>query len=102
VVEQAITQAANDKEQAVPMLEQRQASPRHRGRVKRPIADTGYACEQAKSRPLIALGRQTHNPSLDERFAEPAPLHGQPAALEAMPRRFAVAEATSGRITNVL
>jgi len=91
------------------MLEQRTALATYRGRVKTPVTDSENAIEnnvlagkQAKSRPLIALVRQTHNPSPHERLAEPAPLHGQPAALEAMPPRFAVAETTSGGITIVL
>jgi transposase len=95
VVAQAVTQAANDKQQVVPMLEQLTALPKHLGRVKTLIADTGYAsennvnaCEQAKIRPLIALGRQRHAPSLDERFAQPVPLPEQPTALEAMRHRL--------------
>ncbi len=91
VVGQALTQAANDKQQVVPMIEQLQSLPKELGRVKTLIADTGYAseknveaCAQAKIRPLIALGRQGHYPSLKERFGEPAPLRGKPTALEAM------------------
>jgi transposase len=91
VVGQALTQAANDKRQVVPMIEQLQALPKELGRVKTLIADTGYAseknveaCAQAKIRPLIALGRQGHYPSLKERLGEPAPLKGKVTALEAM------------------
>lgn len=91
VVGQAVTQAANDKQQVVPMIEQLQALPKELGRVKTLIADTGYAseknieaCAQAKIRPLIALGRQGHYPSLKERFGEPAPLKGRPTTVEAM------------------
>jgi hypothetical protein len=95
VVAQAVTQAANDKQQVVPMLEQLQALPPTLGRVKTLIADNGYAsednvnaCAQAKIRPLIALGRETHHPSLLERFNEPPPLQGKPTALEAMRQRL--------------
>ena len=91
VVGQAVTQAANDKQQVVPMIEQLQALPKELGRVNTLIADTGYAsesnveaCAQAKIRPLIALGRQGHYPSLKERFGQPAPLKGKPTAIEAM------------------
>jgi hypothetical protein len=80
-------------------IEQLKALAKLRGRVKTPIADTGYASqnnvnarEQAKIPSLISLGRQTHKPSLGERFAEPTPLHGPRAALEAMSPRFAIAE----------
>ena len=70
VVASALTQATNDKQQVVPMLEQLQALPKELGRVKRLLADTGYAsednvnaCAQAKIRPLIALGREAHHGS---------------------------------------
>ena len=95
VVAQGVTQAANDKQQVVPMLKQLQALPPELGRVKTLLADTGYAsednvnaCAQAKIRPVIALGRETHHPSLRERFAEPPPLPSKPTALEAMRHRL--------------
>ena len=50
--------------------------------------DNVNACVQAKIRPLIALGRETHHPSLLERFTAPAPLPGKPTALEAMRHRL--------------
>jgi len=62
VVANALTQATNDKQQVVPMLEQLQALPPDLGRVKRLLADSGYAsednvnaCAQANIQPLIAL-----------------------------------------------
>ena len=95
VVAQSVTQATNDKRQVVPMLGQLTALPTALGRVKTLLADTGYAsednvnaCAQAKIRPVIALGRQTHHPSLDERFTEPPPLPSKPTALEAMRHRL--------------
>jgi transposase len=95
IVGQAVTQAANDKQQVVPMLEQLKGLPPELGRVTKLIADAGYAsednvnaCAQAKVQPLIALGRQKHHPSLFERWAEPAPLQGKPTALEAMRHRL--------------
>jgi len=95
VVASALTQATNDKQQVVPMLEQLHALPPELGRVKRLLADTGYAsednvnaCAQAKIQPLIALGREAHHGSLLERFAEPAPLHGKPTPLAAMRHRL--------------
>ena len=95
VVAQAVMQATNDKQHVLPMLEQLNGLPRELGRVKTLLADAGYAskdnvnaCAQAKIRPLIALGRQKHHPSLRERFAEPAPLRGKPTALEAMRHRL--------------
>lgn len=95
VVAPALTQASNDKQQIVPMLEQLQALPPALGRVKTLLADAGYAsednvntCAQAKIRPLIALGRETHHLSLRERFNEPPPSTGKPTALEAMRHRL--------------
>jgi hypothetical protein len=95
VVAQAVSQATNDKQQVVPMLRQLQALPKQLGRVKTLIADTGYAsennveaCQEAKIRPMIALGRETHHRSLTERFSEPPPLPGQPTALQAMRYRL--------------
>jgi len=95
VLAPAVTQATNDKQQVVPMLEQLQALPPELGRVKRLLADTGYAsednvnaCAQAKIQPLIALGRQSHHGSLWERFAEPAPLPGKTTPLAAMRHRL--------------
>ena len=95
VVASALTQATNDKQQMVPMLQQLQALPQELGRVKRLLADTGYAsednvnaCAQAKIEPLIALGREAHHRGLFERFAEPAPPQGKPTPLAAMHHRL--------------
>ena len=95
VVASALTQATNDKQQVVPMLEQLHALPQELGRVKRLLADTGYAsednvnaCAQAKIQPLIALGREAHHGGLFERFAEPAPLQAKPTPLAAMRHRL--------------
>lgn len=95
VVAAGLTQAANDKQQVVPMLEQLQALPQALGRVKRLLADAGYvseanvnACAQATIEPLIALGREAHHGELLDRFTEPGPLQGQPTRLAAMRHRL--------------
>ena len=95
VVAQSVTQATNDKQQVVPMLGQLTALPSALGRVKTLLADTGYAsednvnaCAQAKIRPVLALGRETHHPSLLERFTEPPPLLGKFTPLETMRHRL--------------
>ena len=95
VAAETVTQATNDKQQVVPMVEQLQALPEELGGVKRLLADTGYAsedninaCAQAKIQPLIALGREAHHGSLFDRFAEPAPLPGKPTPLAAMRHRL--------------
>jgi IS5 family transposase len=76
IVATEVTQAANDKEQLVPMIEKIQALPQELGRAKRILADSGYLseanvehCKTAKIEPLIAMGRSRHHVSLKQRFA---------------------------------
>jgi transposase len=76
IVATEVSQAANDKEQLVPMIEKVQALPKELGRVKRILADSGYLSEAnvekseaAKIEPLIALGRSRHHVSWKQRFA---------------------------------
>ena len=95
VVATTLTQATNDKQQLVPMLDQLQGLPEDLGRVKRLLADTGYAsednvnaCAQAKIQPLIALGREPHHGSPFDRFAEPAPLPSKPTPMAAIRHRL--------------
>lgn len=88
IVANAVTQAADDKEQVVPMIEKIQALPKKLGRVRRLLADGGYLsevnvkrCEAAKIEPLIASGRQTHYLSWKQRFAlatKPLPASATP------------------------
>jgi len=75
VVATAVTQAANDKEQLVPMIEKLKALPQELGRSKRILADSGYLseanveqCAAAKIEPLIAMGRQRHHVGWKQRF----------------------------------
>ena len=95
VLTQGVTQAANDKQQVVPMLKELQALPPELGRVKTLLADAGYAsednveaCAQAKIQPLIALGREKHHPGPLERRREPPPRAAKASALEAMRHRL--------------
>jgi len=95
VVATTLTQSSNDKQQVVPMLGQLQALPPELGRVKRLLADTGYAsednvnaCALVKVEPLIALGRESHYGGLYARFAEPAPLAGKSTPMAAMRHRL--------------
>jgi len=76
IVANAVTQAANDKQQLAPMLEQLKALPKGLGRVRQLLADNGYAseanverCAAAKIEPLIALGRESHHAGWRKRFA---------------------------------
>jgi len=95
VVAPAVTQATNDKQQVVPMIEQLRALPPQLGRVKTLLADAGYtsednvnACAQAKIDPVLALRRDRHHRSLRQRFAEAPPLPAEPTPLETMRHRL--------------
>ena len=76
VVATAVTQAANDKEQLMPMIEKIRALPKELGRTQRILADSGYLsqtnveqCVAAKIEPLIAMGRCRHHVSWKQRYA---------------------------------
>jgi hypothetical protein len=76
VVAPAVTQAANDKEQLLPMLKKLKGLPKELGRTKRLLADSGYlseknveGCAAAGIEPLIAMKRDRHNQSWCKRFA---------------------------------
>jgi len=76
-----VVQAANDKQQVEPMLEELAALPAALGKVEILVADTGYfseanvkACGESKITPLIAVKREPHHPDPLERFTEPPPL----------------------------
>jgi transposase len=75
VVAHDVTQAANDKQQLVPMVDKLKALPEALGRPRHLLADNGYlseanvdACEAAQIEPLIALGRERHHVSWRKRF----------------------------------
>jgi transposase len=76
VVATEVTQAANDKEQLVPMIEKLEALPQELGRAECILADNGYLseanveqCEAAQIEPLIAMGRCRHHVTWKQRFA---------------------------------
>jgi hypothetical protein len=63
------------------------------------LADNGYfsatnvaACTAAGIEPLIAPGRQSHHPSLSERFAAAPPAPDNPTPVEAMGHRLQTPE----------
>jgi hypothetical protein len=75
VVATEVSQAPNDKEQLAPMLQKLQGLPEELGRCERLLADNGYlsaanvdSCTAADIEPLIALGREHHHISWQERF----------------------------------
>ena len=74
-----VTQAANDKQQLKPMVEQLKGLPKALGRIRHLLTDNGYfseanvnACAAANIEPLMALGRERHHVGWRKRFA-PAP-----------------------------
>jgi transposase len=76
IVATEVTQAGNDKEQLMPMIEKLQMLPKELGRAKRILADSGYlsqanveGCAGVKIEPLIAMGRTRHHVSWKRRFA---------------------------------
>ncbi len=96
IVANDVVQAANDKQQLAPMLERLKVLPKKLGRVRRLLADSGYAseanverCDAARIEPLIALGREHHHQTWRQRFAPPpkTPPKGAPA-LERMAHRL--------------
>jgi len=95
VVAADVTQAPNDKQQLEPMLDKIADLPEALGEVGELLADNGYfsegnvnACAAAGIDPVIAMGRQAHHPSLEERFAEAPPPPPDPTPLAAMGHRL--------------
>ena len=75
------TQQPNDKKQINPAIEALGNLPEQIGQVNELLADTGYfsqanvdACEAAGINPLIAVSREEHHKSLENRFKEPEPV----------------------------
>jgi len=95
VVAADVVQAANDKQQLQPMLNKIAVLPNALGEVETLLADNGYfsaanvtACAAAGIEPLVAMGRQPHHPSLNQRFAAVPPAPENPTPVEAMAHRL--------------
>jgi transposase len=80
IVAAALTQQTNDKQQVEPMLDELDKLPSELGNPDTLLADNGYfsqnnvkACEDRSITPLIALGRDAHHLTLEERLAADAP-----------------------------
>jgi transposase len=94
-----VVQAPNDKQQIEPMLERIGALPEDLGKPETLLADNGYfsdanvtLCAAANIEPLIAQDRQSHHPSLRERFAIAPAAPANPTPLEAMAHRLLTPE----------
>jgi len=90
-----VTQAGNDKQQVVPMVEKLQALPEGLNQPEQLLADAGYfseanvdACEAAGIEPLIAVKRDEHHPHYAERFSEPPELPANPTPVQRITRRL--------------
>ncbi|MGA7539421.1 MAG: IS1182 family transposase [Steroidobacteraceae bacterium] len=99
VVASEVTQAPNDKEQLVPMVEKLQDLPADLGRVQRVLADNGYlsaanvdCCAAAGVEPLIALGRHPHHEGLRRFAAAPEPLPPDATPMQKMAHRLKTPE----------
>ena len=99
VVGTDVVQAANDKQQLEPMVEQLKALPDELGMVETLLADNGYfsaanvtACESANIAPLIATGREVHHLSLAERFACTPAAPQDPTPVQVMAHRLKTPE----------
>src|SRR5512132_4605537 len=85
VVVADVVQAPNDKQQLTPMLDKIGTLPDVLGRPDTLLADNGYfseanvqACVAGGIEPLIALGREAHHQSLQQRFAAAPPAPEDP------------------------
>ncbi len=94
-----VVQAPNDKQQLAPMLGKISELPGELGKVDTLLADNGYfsdanvnACAAAGIEPVIAMGRDAHHPSLDERFAADPAAPENPTPLAAMRHRLKTKE----------
>ena len=91
IVTPGLTQAANDKEQVLPMLAQLAALPDSLGQVEQLLADSGYysaknvqACHAQEIDPFIAVNREEHHSAPQERFTEPSALPAGATPAQAM------------------
>jgi transposase len=94
-----VVQSPNDKQQIEPMLGKIAELPAELGKVGELLADNGYfseanvnACAAAGIEPVIAMGRETHHPSLAERFVGDPAAPKDPTPVEAMRHRLQTRE----------
>lgn len=95
IVAPHLSQNPNDKLEIEPALAALTALPESLGTVDTLLADAGYFsatnvdhCLAHKALPYISAGRDTHNPTLEERFAEPAPLPDDADSVTQMKHRL--------------
>ena len=95
IVAPAVTQACNDKEQVVPMLDQLAELPESLGHAEHLLADTGFysakntdACEARGIAPFIAVKRDGHHPAPQDRFTDPPVLPAGATPVQAMAHKL--------------
>jgi transposase len=98
IVENHVSQHANDKQELKPAVERLTALPKQLGTVTNIIADNGYyskenikVCDAEKIKPYIAAGREQHNQSPFDRFREPPPVPDGADAVTEMKHRLKTA-----------
>jgi hypothetical protein len=99
VVAADVVQAPNDKRQLTPMPGHLAGLPGALGKAETLLADSGYfgaanvqACQAAGIDPPIALAREGHHPTLEERFAAPPPQPDGSTPVAAMAHRLRTPE----------
>ena len=99
IVGQHVSQNPNDKQEIEPALDELDKLPEELGKVNRMAADNGYfsesnakKLEQKGIEGYMADARQSHNPTLDERFAPEPEAPEQPNTMTAMGYRMQTKE----------
>ncbi len=98
IVTAHISQRPNDKQELSPVLGRLAVLPEPLGVATELIADSGYfseknvaACEKNQITPYIAVARDQHHQSLQDRFSQPPPLPEEADAVERMKNRLKTA-----------
>ena len=95
IVTTHVSQAPNDKQEMEPALTNLKRLPRALGTVTEILADNGFfsennvtLCEENEVTSYIAVKRESHHPSLMERFQELPPLSDAANAVDTMKHRL--------------
>ena len=95
IVTTHVSQAPNDKQELGPALINLKRLPQALGTVTEILADNGFfsegnvtLCEENEVTSYIAVKRESHHPSLMERFQEPPPLSDAANAVDTMKHRL--------------
>jgi transposase len=99
IVTEHVTQKANDKREVQPALKALESLAASLGKAEALLADNGYysednvkACHREKITPYMAVGRERHYLSLEQRWTNPPPLAPEVDVVETMKRRLKTLE----------